>query len=199
MILMTRYHAPIAALMRRIDGFLHETRAAAAVEFALILPVMLTLYLGSVELSSAISVDKRVSTVSGTLGDLVARSDREITASDVSDYFYAASTTMAPYASSGVQQIVTSVLVNTNGSTQVRWSRADNGASTHPNGSSYTLPVDLKDLVTEGGTEPGYVIVAEAQMNYLPLVGYFFDTAFPLYHEYFFLPRFDSEITCDDC
>lgn len=186
----------IGTLARR---FVRGNSAAAAVEFALILPVLLTLYVGSVELSSAISVDKRVSTVSGALGDLVARADGEITTTEVNDYFLAASATMAPYSSSNVEQIVTSVRVNTDGSTQVQWSYAYNGASDHTNGTSYTLPEDLRKLVTENWTRQGYVIVAEAQMSYLPLIGYFFKSAFSLYHEYFFLPRFGEEISCSGC
>ena len=190
---------PVTRLHMLIRRFISGESAVAAVEFALILPVMLTLYIGSVELSSAISVDKRVATVSGALGDLVARADSSITASTVSDYFMAASATMAPYASSDVKQIVSSVRVKADGSTSVLWSMADNGASEHATGSAYNVPENLKSLVTENGTMTGYVIVAEAQLNYTPMIGYVFDSDFSLYHQYFFLPRFGEEITCSDC
>ena len=193
---MRRLLSKIGTLTRR---FADASSAAAAVEFALILPLLLTLYLGAVELSSAISVDKRVSTVSGALGDLVARADSTISTTEVNDYFRAASATMAPYSSSNVKQIVSSVRVNTNGSTQVQWSYAYNGASDHANGTAYTLPADLMKLVTENWTRQGYVIVSEAQMSYLPLFGYFFNNAFSLYHQYFFLPRFGDEISCTGC
>ena len=48
----------------------------AAVEFALILPFLLVLFVGSIEASSLITVDRRVNVISGTVGDLVARIGR---------------------------------------------------------------------------------------------------------------------------
>lgn len=164
-------------------------RGVAAVEFALILPLLLTLYVGSVELSSAITVDKRVATVAGSLGDLVARADSTIASTDVTDFFAAAATTMAPYASTGVKQIVSCVKVSSTGVSKVGWSVAYNGATAYADKAAYTLPTELKTLALNG-----YVIVAEARMSYTPLFGYFFKNAFSLYHQYFFLPRFDGEI-----
>lgn len=175
-----------------IHRFRHGSDAVAAVEFALILPVMLTLYVGSVELSSAISVDQRVATVSGSLGDLVARTDGTIFKSDVDDYFLAASATMAPYDDTNVQQIVTCVKLDADGNGKVKWSVAANGATKHGVNSDYTVPDELKSLAADG-----YVIVSEASMSYAPMFGYFFDTNFELYHEYFFLPRFGEEIVYD--
>lgn len=188
---MVRLHRDISRLIQR---FVAGERAAAAVEFALILPVLLTLYLGSVELSSAISVDKRVATVSGSLGDLVARADGTIVAGTIDDYFRAASATMAPYPSTGVKQVVSSVFVDPDGNVTVSWSRGYNGATPHTAGNNYTLPGDLINLSLNS-----HVIVAEAQMSYSPLFGYFFENAFTLYHEYFFLPRFGEAISCDGC
>ncbi len=175
-----------------ICRFAANTQAVAAVEFAMILPVMLSLYIGSVEVSSAISVDKRVATVSGSLGDLVARADGSIAKSTIEDYFLAASATMAPYDGSNVQQIVTCVKVNSDGTTSVQWSVADNGATSHPDNSPYALPTDLANLALNG-----YVIVSEAKMSYAPLFGYFFNSSFNLYHEFYFLPRFGEAITYD--
>lgn len=175
--------------------FARNTQAAAAVEFALILPILLTLYVGSVELSSAITVDKRVATVSGSLGDLVARSDDTIALSTLNDYFLAAAATMAPYSPADVRQIVSSVRVRSDGATRVMWSVGYNGATDHTDGASYDLPDDLKKLVTSNYTTTGYVIVAEAQLGFTPLFGYFFKDAFSLYHEFFFLPRFGDGIS----
>ena len=40
----------------------------------MLLPLMVTLYIGGVEVSSAIAVDRKVTLVARTLGDLVAQS-----------------------------------------------------------------------------------------------------------------------------
>ena len=41
----------------------HDTHGVSAVEFALILPVMITMYIGAVEFSHALTVDRRVTAV----------------------------------------------------------------------------------------------------------------------------------------
>lgn len=70
--------------------------ATAAVEFALILPIMLLVYVGSVEASIAITTDRKVQSVAGALGDLVARSDTTIPMATLLDYFQAAEGIMTP-------------------------------------------------------------------------------------------------------
>lgn len=177
----------MAAILRR---FCRSGEAAAAVEFALILPLLLTMYLGSVELSSAISVDKRIATVSGALGDLVARSDGSITQATLNDYFAAASLTMAPYESTGVAQVVSCVRINNDLTTQVMWSRGYNGGVAYANNFAYVVPDDLKNIA-----KGGYVIVAESEVSYTPLFAYFFETAFDLYRQAFYLPRFGEYIS----
>ncbi|MBI4046560.1 MAG: pilus assembly protein, partial [Devosia nanyangense] len=57
------------ALRRMIARLARSGDGAAAVEFALILPILLLLYIGSIEASQLIITDRRVTTVAGTLGD----------------------------------------------------------------------------------------------------------------------------------
>ncbi len=182
----------IVFLSGRLKRFARNDRAVAAVEFALVLPIMLTLYLGAVEVSAAISVDKRVAAVAGSLGDLVARKDSTISSTNIDDYFAAVRATMAPYSSDNVQQIVSCVSISSTGVAKIGWSVADNGATRHTVGSLYTLTSDFKDLALDG-----YVIVAEAQLAYKPMFGYVVDTTFNLYHKYYFLPRFGEDIALD--
>ena len=59
----------LTVLGQRLRRFGAAREAVAAVEFALILPVMLTMYVGSIELSQAFSMDQRVITIAGTTGD----------------------------------------------------------------------------------------------------------------------------------
>lgn len=161
----------------------------AAVEFALIMPLLLSLYLGTVEVSTAVSVDKRVASVAGALGDLVARADGSLTESELTDYFSASSSIMAPYSHSILEQVVTCVAVDNNGNTKITWSRGYNGGIPHVTGDSYNLPTELTDLV-----HGKYVIVSEAQEDYKPLLGYVLPAQIRLYHEFYHLPRFGEEI-----
>jgi Flp pilus assembly protein TadG len=58
---------------------------AAAIEFAFLAPIMVAMFFGAVELSVAITTERRVAQVAGSAGDLVARADRTINVSEVTD------------------------------------------------------------------------------------------------------------------
>ncbi len=176
----------------------------AAVEFALIVPLLLLIYVGTIEASSLITMDRKVQAISGALGDLVARTEDRLPTSDLRDYFRAASGIMTPYAVSEVRQTVTVVSISPTGSTSVEWSREffggtyENGmlvggtyqaSAAHPYGSSYPVPEEMI-AISLGGT----VIAAEASYSYLPLFGIVFDQPINLRRASFFAPRFPGTI-----
>lgn len=171
--------------------FARAREGVAAVEFALILPVMLMVYLGTMEASALISMDRRVQTVAGTVGDLVARVDGKITTAEINNYFNAATGIMQPYPSTDLRQVVTSVYVKPNGTTQVMWSKPYNGGTAHATGGTYKLPPEMIAIALGK-----YVIVAEASYSYTPLLGMVIDHPVGLYRENFFMPRFGEAITC---
>lgn len=167
----------------------------AAVEFALIVPVMLMVYIGMVEGSAMISMDRKIQSVSGAVGDLIARSDGEITAATVNDYVKIAGGIMTPYPSAPLVQIVSQVEVRADGSTRVDWSRRyvhqlPQPSGAHTVGAAYnTLPDEIIEIA-----RGKYVIVAESSYAYRPLYGIVFDQAVNLYRENFYLPRFGTSI-----
>lgn len=169
----------------------------AAVEFALILPIMLFVYIGSVEASALISMDRRVQSVAGTLGDLVSRAQDTVAPADLLDYFRAAGGIMTPYATDKLHQTVTQVAVSTDGKTAtVVWSYEFAYADTsyavgtkHLKDSKYPLPAEMA-TIAKGKT----VIVSEASASYTPLYGFVYDAAVPLRRENFFMPRFGKPI-----
>ncbi len=173
----------------RLRRFALADRAIAATEFALLVPFMLTLYMGSIELSTVVTVDRKVSVVASSLGDLVAREKNStFVLTSLNDYFVAAQSTMSPYPTDALKQVVTNVWIDSLGVPKVQWSRGHNGATTHAVNSDYPLPDELLGIVSNGDC----VVVAEAQISYTPLMGYFFEDAFTLYQEFFFLPRHEE-------
>src|SRR5436305_14698896 len=111
----------IAARARRsLRRFGQDKRGVSAVEFAMLLPLMVTLYIGGVEVSSAIAVDRKVTLVARTVGDLVAQST-SVNATDMTNLLDAASSVEQPYSSSLVQVTVSRVDVDANGVARVIW------------------------------------------------------------------------------
>lgn len=172
-------------------------RAVAAVEFALILPFLITLYFGSMEAAALFTVDKRIGSISSTIGDLVAQWDPDYaklstgTGGSLTDYMNASTAILSPYSTAGLKIVVSFVKVKaSDGTTTVLWSRA-NAA-----GTAKTANATYSDLGT--GSEMnkvsrgGCVIAAEVSYSYRPMLGQVFKSAITLKHTNYFLPRFGS-------
>ena len=195
---MTRsrtWKGPLAAAVRRL---IKGREASAVVEFALILPVMLTMYLGSMELGQAFSVDQRITIIAGTVGDLVARADGSISNATLNSYFQAAQAIVGPFSTTGLKQVVTVVRVDNSGGTTVEWSKGYNGGTPKTAGVAYPGPNAIPDAML-AISHNSVVVVSEATYPYTPLLGLFFKQPFTLYHQNFYLPRFPGDIACTGC
>jgi len=180
-----RFLARLVRCLRRSES------GTAAVEFALILPVMLLVYIGTLEASTLITMDRKIQSVTGAVGDLVSRADTTLTAATLTDYFKAASGILTPYPTTDLIQVVTQVEVKTDGTTRTDWSRQ------YANGVLTTLPNTARKIPPEmvNISKGKYIIVSESRMSYLPLYGIVFKTAIPLYRENYYIPRFGGTIT----
>ena len=155
-------HSMVSRLMSGLRGLAQDTRGMSAVEFALILPIMITMYIGAVEFSDALTVDRRVTSVASSTADLTAQSE-EVTSGMVQDIFTAATSIMTPYSATPISIVLSSVAADENNDTTVDWSCAHNG-SPRSQGSSFQLPTGL--------TQPfSSIIVAEVTYNYTPPLG----------------------------
>jgi Flp pilus assembly protein TadG len=182
----------IARLTRR---FHRDERATAAVEFALIMPFLILLYFGSMEASALLTADRRVNTISSTMGDLVAQWDDDdgaIPVATMNDYFSAAQTLIYPMANTGLKQVVTCVQVLADGTTLVVWSRGYNGGTPRTVNQPYPLPANEQmNKVARGG----YVIASETFYPFRPLLAQVFNQTYNLQHENLYMPRFGALIT----
>ena len=59
----------------RIARLLGDRRGAAAIEFAFIAPLLLSMYLVTMEVSQAIEVNKKIARVGSMVADLVTQQD----------------------------------------------------------------------------------------------------------------------------
>ena len=182
--------------LKMLSAFFRRETGVAAVEFALVVPLMLSVYLGCTEASALLTADRKVQSVAGAIGDLVARSNKSISAGDLQDYFLASTSIMAPYGTMGLVQTVTAVSVAADGRATVLWSaRFKDGVlsktvAEHPKDSTYDLPEEMKAIAT-GQT----VISAEAEYGYRPLLGLVFKNALDLNRSALFMPRFGGTIS----
>lgn len=173
------HHPPgssAAGLRRR---FPCDERGVSAVEFALILPVLIILYLGGVELSHTISVDRKVTSVASAVGDLVAQGST-IDNDEMAHIFNAATAIMAPYTVGPLKMVVSSVEVSAKGD-KVLWSDGYH-TSGRAVGSAVTLPAGVR---IEGTT----LIMAEVDYTYTPTLGQIFTDTIDLSDTFYLRPR----------
>ena len=74
----------------------------------MLLPLMLTLYLGTVEVSQGIAADRKVTLTARTVADLVAQVS-SISNADMTNSLNAAAAVMTPYSTTNLMVTVTSV------------------------------------------------------------------------------------------
>ena len=170
----------IARARRRVAHFVHDRRGVSAVEFAMLLPLMVALYLGGVEISTGIAIDRKVTLVARTLADLVSQAS-SVNTTDVNNILAASASVVAPYDDSKLKITVTSVKVDSQGNASVAWSDTKNG-SARAVGSTVTLPSALNVPSTS-------LIWAETQYAYTPSVGFMITGTRNLTDQIYMRPR----------
>ena len=151
---------PRAGLMRFVRRFVAERSGVSAVEFALILPLMLLIYAGCGELTSALILDRKVSRAASTISDLVAQ-QTSVSSTLLGSIFDATLAIIEPYSASPVKLVVVVVNVTSSGQTVV-WSKARNDTAASANQappSGLTVPSAI-------ATTTGLVVVGRVTYAY---------------------------------
>jgi Flp pilus assembly protein TadG len=171
---------PARRMLHRIAAFAADRRAVAAVEFAVLLPFMLLLYIGGVEIAEGVSADRKTTLTARTVADLTSR----VTTIDdpaMTGILNAAAAVLAPFNVNNLTMTVSQVYIDNNGHPTVRWSDSLNGTP-RAKGSSVTVPAGLVVNNT-------YLIWGEAQYNYTPTLGYVMTSTLVLRDAIFMAPR----------
>jgi Flp pilus assembly protein TadG len=174
-------------ILRAIRRFRRERRGVSAVEFALLLPVMLTCYLGGTEVTQGITIKRKTTIATRTIGDLVAQ-DVSITNAEMTAIFAATAAVVAPYPSANLKIVVSSITIDANNIARVTWSDASPGATARVPNSTVTLPTGLNQFVNTT------LIWAEAEYTYTPPIGYVITGSMTLTDKLYLRPRLVNAI-----
>lgn len=166
--------------------FIRDARAAAAVEFAVIAPVILTVFFGSAEVSSMVAADRKVTILSRTVSDLVAQSTT-ISNTDISNIFTASKAILTPYANppADLRMRVSAININATGTTAtVAWSDASGtDFSAHAKDAVITtIPAALKIANSQ-------LIWSEVEYDYKSPTGQYIVGELKLTDQFFARPR----------
>jgi Flp pilus assembly protein TadG len=168
-----------------VDKFARDERGVSAVEFALLLPLMVMLYLGGQEVSTGIAVDRKVTLTARTVADLVSRVS-SINNADMTNVLNASSAVLAPYSAANALVRVSLVTIDASSKATITWSDALNGAARSV-GSTVTLP---SGLLVANST----LIWGEVFYSYTPTIGYVISGTMTLSDQVYMAPRISSTI-----
>lgn len=181
----------INRLKSKLRPFKKNEKGVAALEFAIILPLMMSMWLGTFEITQSIAASRRVTLVSRTIADLTSRADK-VNATDISTIFGASKAVFSPLDSTQLKMILTSVK-RTGGQDRVVWSKVPSGQSTpgpYAAGTTFTLPNNILAAENES------VIVAEVTYPYQPISQWItMPVAIDLGQKTYMIPRVKTEVT----
>jgi Flp pilus assembly protein TadG len=143
----------------------------AATEFAVIVPIMLVMFFGTVEFSSGVAVDRKVTLMARTLADLTSQS-LSVANSDLTNFFAASGAIMQPYPSTPTNATISELYIDpSNGNARVQWSQ---GAAPRAVSSTVSIPVSLisRDPNTNAIIPNQYLLFSEVNYQYVPTIGY---------------------------
>jgi Flp pilus assembly protein TadG len=172
-------------LLQLLKSLRREEKGVSAVEFALLLPLMLTLYLGAIEISQAISIDRKVTLTSRAVADLASQA-ASVSSADMSNVLNASSAVITPYDPTKLQVTVSAVSIDEAGKATIAWS-CTLGGTAHAVGSSVTLPVALDIANTS-------LIWGEASYTYTPTVSYVITGTLNLSDQIYMTPRLSNSV-----
>jgi Flp pilus assembly protein TadG len=170
----------LTVLFDRLRAFVKHRGGVSAVEFAILLPVMVAMYLGSVELSLAIAAKRKVTLTSHALADLASQFTN-IADTDMTNILNASSAIIAPYASANLQVVLSQLSIDAKGNASVVWSSTLNGTA-RAAGSAVTIPSAL-------AVPNSYLLFGEASYSYNPTFGYVLTGVLNLKDQIYELPR----------
>jgi Flp pilus assembly protein TadG len=184
---------------RLIDSAAAQSKAyfgnvmgVAGIEAAFILPVMLLIYFGLLDLTTVLSANRRVTQMASTLADLVTQSTGTTTKAELAGFYRASTAIMDPYSTNDLTLEVFGYRRNGD-NVVVAW-QDNNGRSC---GAAPMANTDLLKQLTSEGND---VITARVCYEMVPLTGMILrDGRVNLSDQMTLRPRQSSRLTCTDC
>ncbi|WP_404926144.1 TadE/TadG family type IV pilus assembly protein [Mesorhizobium sp. ORM16] len=200
-------HPGMAGRWGKWAGFIRDRRGIAAVEFALIVPILLIMYFITMEASQAIETSKKVSRIGSMVADLVTQQPTIVKA-DLDAIMKIGTSTLQPYNRSTPDITITAIQVTTDTPPRVNvvWSRkVVNGV--YSIGTALPATTTVPATLRVAGT---FLIRVESKLGYKPIITWSADSSqtaglttvfnnISMGETYYLRPRRSLTIPCSDC
>lgn len=153
--------------VKRVQSFFRDQRGVAALEFALIAPLMIALYMGSVEVTAGLDLNKNLGRATNMVADLINQ-QQTITKAQIQDIMDIGTATLLPYMRDTPQITVTAINISAAKVATVAWSRRKvDLAYTTPYSAGSAVALNANLLVPSTS-----VIRVEMKIAYVPLMAF---------------------------
>jgi Flp pilus assembly protein TadG len=185
-----------ACIRARLQDFALRNTATAAIEFAMVLPVMLTAYIGSAEIGGGVTADRKLANLALTLANLTAREQNAVQDTDINQIFNASAAVLSPMDYTQAGMVITSfVFDNTNNppNAYVVWSSAS-GPGVTAMTPSCTTAISTTIVPASIRSPGGSVILGQAKFPYSPTIGKMFTGLINLSEQNLMVPRYVTSV-----
>jgi Flp pilus assembly protein TadG len=178
-----------------LNSFRRDQKGVAAIEFALILPVLISFYILLSETANGMRASRKVTMFTRVMADLATR-PADLTTAMKDDIFRSAQPIMNPFPTSSMGMRLTSIRFDATGRGTVDWSVARN-MSEYPRCTSSTVVNGSAGIVIPDAlkTPNTSLVLAETSAPYKPVIGDQITGEIQLRDFLFMRPRISDYVT----
>lgn len=172
-------------MIRRRGILRHDRRGSAALELALLAPVMVSLFCGTIEVTQLIRVETKLGLAAQSLQNMVA-GQSSVTQTTVDNFFVGSQLVMTPFAGSKLTATVASVTFSSAGaSSALAWQLLEPGTASAASMSTITACGLAKGLSLGSDS----VIIVRMTYSYTPVLSYLLASSYSLTQVAYGRPR----------
>ena len=175
-----------------------DRTGVGAIEFAILFPILMMLYIGAFEITVGLSVSKRAARSAGSVADIVTQ-QQNVTKSSLQQFSNVANAIFAPFNTSQMQIKLTGITIDASANAKVLWSWQN---------SSTTAPYAANSVVTgvPSDMQKASSFLVRAELS-IPYQLFAFTPAFlpgnmqtlTISRTYYYRQRQNDNIPCGDC
>lgn len=183
----------ILALLRRLIA---DRSGVGAVEFAIIAPILLVLYIGAVEITIGLSASKRATRSVATIADLVTQQS-SVNKALLATMPNVAESIFAPYNADKINLKISGISIDSAGVAKIVWSWQRDGTRPYVVNSVATIPSDLRKPST-------FVVHAEISvphqlMMFMATTLSYQMNSITIKRDFYYRQRVGTAVDCLDC
>lgn len=182
----------------KLAGLFGDRSGVGAIEFAILFPILVMLYIGAFEITVGLSVSKRAARAAGSVADIVTQ-QQGVTKTSLQQITTVANAIFAPYNTSQMQVKLTGITMDASANAKVLWSWGNSTTSAPyaANSAVTGVPADMQKASS-------FLVRAELSIPYQLFA---FSPAFlpgnlqtlTIQRTYYYRQRQNDSIACSDC